>query len=205
LTTALKVDNNALISGKRGTVFVAPAGTPLPTDLTKLLISADAPDPAWQNLGHTSESNLPSWDKSGGDASTLNTWLMSGAKTTYAPTSISVKVKALQANAETLKFVYNGWDDASGGVAVALDPASQPVALIVLSYDPDSRKPFGTYMSDTSMKSDGMPDFSGDFVEFGFTASVESSSVISPSSDGTKAALVFLPPSAFTAKPDGGH
>lgn len=198
----LSIDNDSLISGKRGAVFVAPAGTLLPVDLSKFTLGAAAPDTNWKNLGHTSESNLPKWDKSGGDASSLNSWLSEGVKTTYSSVTISVTVNALQADAGTLGFIYNGWKDTkSGGVAVSLNPASQAVALVVLSYDPDTRKPFGTYMSNVSLKADGMPDFSGDFVEFSFTSTVQTSSVIDQSSTGDKAAFVFLTPDLFVPKP----
>jgi hypothetical protein len=202
LVLSLATNNDSLINGKRGAVFVAPAGSVLPTDLSKLTLANDAPDTNWKNLGHTSESNLPSWDRSGGDATSLNSWLSEGVKTTYDSVTISVSVKSLQADKGTLGFIYNGWTDtASNGVAVALNPASQDVALVVLSYDPDSRKPFGTYMSNVSLKADGMPDFSGDFVEFGFTATVQTSSVITASSTGDKAAFVFLTPDLFVPQP----
>lgn len=199
-TSGLTIDNSSLINGKRGAVFVAPAGTALPTNLSQLVISAATVETGWKNLGHTSESNLPTWDRSGGDASSLNSWLAEGVKTTYDSVTISVSVKALQADAETLKFVYNGWDNESGGIAVGMNPGAQEIAMIVVSYDPDTKKNFGTYMSNASMKADSMPDFSGDFVEFGFTATAQTSDTITASSTGEKAAFVFLTPDDFAPK-----
>ena len=178
----------------------ATEGTALPTDLSRLLISATSVETGWKNLGHTSENNLPSWDRSGGDASSLNSWLAEGVRTTYDSVTVSVSVKALQADAETLKFVYNGWDNESGGIAVGMNPAAQEIAMIVVSYDPDTKKNFGTYMSNASMKADSMPDFSGDFVEFGFTATAQTSDTITASSTGEKAAFVFLTPDDFAPK-----
>ena len=55
-------------------------------------------------------------------------------------------------------------------------------------------------MSNASMKADSMPDFTGDFVEFGFTATAQTSDTITASSTGEKAAFVFLTPDDFAPK-----
>ncbi|MCO6558482.1 MAG: hypothetical protein J6575_03475 [Bifidobacterium sp.] len=193
----LGINKGALISAKRGAVFVAPAKTKPPKPLSQLVISSSNLG-AWKNLGHTSESNLPKFNTEGGDPSSLNTWLVDGAKTTYKPTSLSVAIKSIQADVNTLKFIYNGWKDPeTGGVNSSLSPASQNVALIILSYDPDLKKQFGVYFAETSIKADGMPDFSGDFVEFGFTASAQSSDAIEAGPNGEQAAFTLLTPDVF--------
>lgn len=195
----LGIDKSALLSGTRGAVFIAPAETPLPDDLTKLTISSGKVGD-WMNLGHTSKSNLPKFDKSGGDSTALDSWLEAGVKTTYKSDSTTVAIKALQANANTLLFVYNGWKDSkTGGIVVASSPAAQQVALIVLLYDPDLRKSFGIYLPNTSMKADGMPDLTGDFVEFGFTGSIQTSSTLPKTDDGETGGIEFLPPECFSS------
>lgn len=197
----LGTNSKSLFQPKRGTVFVAPKDTELPDDLSKLLISCEGTG-AWSNLGHTSADNLPSWDSDGGDATSKDSWKTPGARTTYDAKTVSVSVKSIQADAKTLKFIYNGWEQADPakpkGVVMSLDPAPRDIAMVVVSYDPGTDSNFGMYMPSASMKADGMPDLSSDFVEFGFKANAQSSDVLPAGPNGQEGAFMFLTPEYFT-------
>ena len=196
----LGTNSKALFQPKRGTVFVAPKDTELPDDLKELLISCESVG-AWSNLGHTSADNLPTWDEDGGEATSKDSWKVSSARTTYDTKTVSVTVKSIQADSKTIRFIYNGWDNTSGkskGIVMGLDPAPRDIALVVVSYDPGINSNFGMYIPNASMKADGMPDLSSDFVEFGFKANAQSSETLPSGPNGEQGAFMLLPPDYFT-------
>lgn len=198
--TGLGVDAESLVAGKHGTVFVAPTGTALPSDLSKFTLEYDGNSTDWKNIGYMPEGDVPSFDKSGGEATSLNTWQQDSVRTTYSPVVVSVSAKVIQANTATLKFVYNGWEVEGSGIAVSASAPARNVAMLILLADTDTGARFGVFFPSASMKFDTLPDFSGDFASFSFTATAQSSATIKNSSTGQYAICTLLPPTAFAPK-----
>lgn len=195
-TITTKVDADAIISPKRGTIFVAPVDSKLPSDMTKFLLNVDTVDP-WHNLGHTSADNLPTFDKSGGDTTSFSTWLQPNVRTKTEDVTYSMTAKSVQADATTLKLIYGGWDGSVTG-AVAVAPGSTTrLALLVFSYDTTTKKAFGVYVPRATVAPDNIVDLSTDFAEFSFKATFETSPSAKPNADGTQGTYEFLSADSF--------
>lgn len=192
--------SDVILQLSRGTIFTAPAETALPAaGLNGFTIDADELDP-WTNLGDLSDDNKVSFSIDGGDPTTLATWRRSNARTTYGTKTLTMTGNSVQLDADTLKFIYNGWDSGNGGVAVALDTPEQKLAIFVLGYDPGVNKDFGIYIPNMSFNWAGLPDLTGDnFAEVSFTASAQNSNTL-PKRNGKQATFAFYPPEAFAPK-----
>lgn len=197
----MAVNDNALIQPVRGTLFVAPAETPLPDDLTQLTLSVDTVGD-WKNFGHTSNDNKLTWNKDGGDATSHDTWLVAGARTTYASTTLSFTGNSVQVDTDTLKQVYNGWVTDKGLVVSSVETVEQKLAFIILSYDSGNDEYFGTYLPNVSFAYSNLPDFSGDnFVELSFTGTANSSTTLPVNPvNGRRGTYAFIPPELFAGK-----
>lgn len=202
----MSVNDKGLIRATRGAVFYAPAETGIPTEGVKAFtLDGDqvaAGEATWQNLGHTSDDNRLAFSADGGEAETKDTWLMAGAATTYSPTMLKVAGHLLQADADSLKFLFSGWDSGDGGVIASAAKKEQSLALFVLAYDSAKATKFGIYLPKTSFtySSDGLIDLASDsFVEFGFEAQALTSSTLPKSDDGRSGTFSFYPTEAFTA------
>lgn len=195
----MAINDKALLQPTRGTVFTAPAETPLPEAGVKAftLFADDLTD--WKNLGHTSNDNKIQFNIDGGDATTHDTWLMAGARTTYASVNLTVTGDSVQVDTDTMKFIYNGWDSPDGGTVVSLEKVEQKLALFVLCYDPGADTYFGIYLPNTSFTYSALPDITGDnFTEIGFTASVlTSTSLPANPVTGKKGTFAFYGPEVF--------
>lgn len=198
-TITTKVNADAIISPKRGTIFVAPADSKLPTDMTKFLLNTDTVDP-WHNLGHTSADNLPTFDKSGGETTSYSTWLQANARTKTEDVTYSMTAKSIQADTTTLKLIFSGWDGSVTGAVAVAPGSSTRLALLVFSYDTTAKNAFGVYVPRATVAPDGIVDLSTDFAEFGFTATFEASPSVKPNTDGTQGTFEFLPAESFKVK-----
>lgn len=203
----MAINNTDLIQGTRGTIFYAPAETPMPEDgpaafsLTKDTVGDGKT--AWQNIGHTSNDNKVSFSTDGGDSNTHDTWLMAGARTTYETTNMTVSGASVQADIESLRLFLNGWDSGDGGIVGTAEKREQKLALFILAYDSGANTMFGIYMPNTSFTYSGSAfiDLSSDnFVEFGFEAKVMTSSTLKTNDSGNQGTFVLYPPEAFSGK-----
>ena len=193
----LGIDDKGLFAATRGTLFVADASdgeVALPTDLSQFSLLTKSVDSKWYNIGHTSNDNKITTSVDGGEATTHATWLVAAARTTYSDTKVTLTGKSVQGDKETVKFVYNGWSNSSGkGVNVGLDKTAQKLSLLILVQDEGAGSRLGVYFPNVSFTYDGFPDFSGDnFVEYGFTCSVLTSTTLSASPTGKAAAFSIL-------------
>lgn len=195
-TITTKVNSDALVSPKRGAIFVAPVDSKLPADMTKFTLGVDTVDP-WHNLGHTSADNLPTFDKSGGDTKSTSTWLQANARTSTEDVTYTMVAKSVQADTDTLKLIFGGWDGSVTG-AVAVAPGSTTrLALLVFSYDTTTNGAFGVYVPRATVTADGIVDLSGEFAEFAFKATFEASPSVKPRPDGTQGTFEFLSAASF--------
>lgn len=204
------INNDGLITATHGTIFIADAASgevAMPTDLSKLTLLAQSIENKWFNIGHTSKDNKLSIETDGGESESKSTWLVSNAKTTYSAVTLKVKGKSVQGDKNTLKFVYNGWDNTVGkGVNVSTDKTAQKVSMIILAQDEGSNLKFGIYAPNVDFTYDGFPDFSGDnFVEFGFSANVLSSQTLNASENGKTAVFTLLSPEDFKVTSSSVH
>lgn len=194
----MAVNDNALVQATRGTLFVAPAETPLPDDLSQLTLGVDTVGD-WKNFGHTSNDNKLTWNKDGGDATSHDTWLVAGARTTYASTTLSFTGSSVQVDADTLKLIYNAWVTDSGLIVSSVETVEQKLAFIVLGFDSGANEYFGTYLPNVSFAYSNLPDFSGDnFVELSFTGTVNASTTLPVNpNNGRRGTYAFIPPELF--------
>lgn len=197
----MAINDNALLQATRGTLFWAPAETPLPEGGVKQFKLMTEELGAWKNFGHTSNDNKISWNIDGGDATTHDTWLVAGARTTYATKNLTLTGNSVQVDKDTLSFIYNGWDSPDGGVVVSVDSQEQKLALFVLCYDSGNDEYFGVYLPNTSFNYTSLPDPSGDnFMELSFTASVNSSTVLPVNpNNGKRGTFALYAPTLFDA------
>ena len=109
-----------------GAVFVAPAGTTLPTSATTSL------DAAFKNLGYVSEDGLVNSVET--DTETINAW--GGDQVLVGQTSFgeTFTVNLIETNADTLG-VYYGEDnvsvDGSGNITVKVNSDILPACVVV--------------------------------------------------------------------------
>lgn len=205
----MAINGDALLQAARGTVFTAPAKTAIPTaGVNQFLLNSGsvqvgtADTPAWDNLGHTSNSNKISFSKDGGDTTTIDTWLMAAARTSTEAPTITVSGASVQGDKATLKKVTGGWDGDGGGVIVPIKPIVQKLALFVLAYDDGDNLSFGLYLPETDFTFDTI-DLTGDeFAEFSFNAVVKSTDALKKGPNGETGGYALFSPEDFAA--DGG-
>ena len=195
----MAINSNDLVQPMRGTIFYADSDTALPDDIGQFKLNA-ATAGSWTNIGHTSNSNKIEFSSDGGEATTIDSWLQSGVRTTYSTVTGTVTGKSIQGDAETLKLIYNAVDTSDGGVAFGLDKHERKLALFILIQDPGSNQRVGIYMPNTSFAYDGLPDMTGgddSFTEYGFTASILSSTVLPADESGKPTAIAIYSPETF--------
>lgn len=200
----LDVNDKSLIVPNHGTLFIADATNgevALPTDLSKFSLLTKSVDSTWYNIGHTSNDNKLSMSTDGGEATTKATWLVPNARTTYSAITATLTGKSVQGDKNTIKFIYNGTDGANGkGVNISLNKTARKVSLLVLAQDDGTGDKFGLYIPNCSFTYDGLPNFSGDnFAEFGFSASILTSTTLGESINGKPSELSVLTPEDFAA------
>lgn len=201
------VNAKGLIATTRGTLFVADATNgevALPANLSGFSLLDNNVDNKWFNIGHTSSDNKLEISMDGGDAETKSTWLMPNARTTYSNTTIKVTGKSVQGDKKTLQFIYNGWTDAkSKGILVSANKTSRKLSMLILAQDDGANLKFGMYLPLVDFTYDGLPSFSGDnFLEFGFSANVLTSTTLQTSASGQAASYALLAPEEFGASAD---
>ena len=115
----MSADSTAIIVPAHGTLFVADEDAAFPANPLDAFSLTGAPPTGWDGLGHTSKDNLPTFNKDGGDATTLDTWLQDAVRTIYASTAWSLNANALQLDQLGLDLAYSGQFDADGGYIIA--------------------------------------------------------------------------------------
>lgn len=106
----MAINDNSTLVVKTGRFYVAPVGTPAPTDLT------DIAEP-WEEMGHTSLEDILAWATEGGDTTTLGSLQSPSLRNTTASRTESFTTTLLQWDAKTLPFYF--------GANMALIPGSE--------------------------------------------------------------------------------
>lgn len=109
-----------------GAIFVAPAGTPVPTDATTVLPAA------FKNLGYVSEDGLVNGTET--DTESVNDWSGDMVLEDQTSFSESFAFALIETNIETLKFYY-GPDkvtEAAGVITIKQNSKTLPESVLVV-------------------------------------------------------------------------
>lgn len=197
----MAADAGTLFIPGHGTVFRAPANTPMPAaGPTAFTLGSTVPT-GWTSLGHTSTENMISFTTDGGDATVLNTWLQDAVRTIYAATNWSLGINALQMDKPTLDLAFNGAVDAEdGGYIIPAANGGLENALFVLAKDTTAS--LGFYIPNTSTKLGDSPVFDTEnFTELPLLSSIQAADpdVIPPLADGRAGIMKLYPPKTLVA------
>jgi len=115
-----------------GNYLTAPVGTPMSADLT-------APATPWENVGHTSLSDIFNITSAGGDATVIGTLQNKSLRTSYSTRTESMAIVLQQFDTEGLKLYYgsNAPVLADGSVGVPMNPTPTVVAFQAIFIDGD--------------------------------------------------------------------
>jgi hypothetical protein len=139
-----KNDNATLVVGSAN-FFTAPVGTPMPPSLS------DVPASPWENVGHTSLSDVFSISSDGGDATTLGTLQNKALRTTYSPRTESFAITVQQFDRKSLRLYYgsNAPLLPDGTLGVPSNPQPSQKAFLIIFVDGANR--FGLYAPKTEI------------------------------------------------------
>jgi hypothetical protein len=152
----MALDDSAVVIPGTGHVYVAPAGTPKPSNLI-------TPEPPWQEMGHTSIDDGLTITRDGGDSEVLGTWQNPSLRERRDPVVFAVTLHLLQIDNNTLSLYFGGGDASEAGVfGVNLISQPQERAMFVRIVDGDNEFPF--YIPKASIASDD--DVEADVEEF---------------------------------------
>jgi hypothetical protein len=130
-------DAATLVVGS-GNYFVAPVGTPLPTDLL-------SPTSPWTNIGHTSLEEFFVPESEGGEATTLGTLQNRTLRTVYSTRTETFKLVLQQFDADSIKFHYGANAETVEGGMIGVPESARPSERAFLGLFVDGENFFGVY------------------------------------------------------------
>lgn len=110
-----------------GAVFVAPAGTTVPTNATSEL------DPAFVGLGYVSEDGLVNGVET--DTEDVNAWGGETVLTDQTSFKEMFTVNLIETNAETLKLYYGEDNVTVDGDSITVNQTSRPLPEVVVVFE----------------------------------------------------------------------
>jgi hypothetical protein len=186
----MAVDSSALVIPGHATVFHAAANNALPVDpLTAFTLAVDTVATGWKNLGHTSKENTVSFEREGGEKTSLDTYLADAVRTVYSSVNWTLNVPALQFDQDVLDLAFNGDFDTDDGYIIPGSSDATAAALFLLFMDGTSK--LGFYIPNCSVTLGDVPTFDPEsFTELPLAAAIQSaeSSVI-PAAGGKPAIM----------------
>lgn len=142
----MALDDAAVIIPGTGLVYVAPAGTAVPSDKLN-------PDSPWRDLGHTSIEDGLTITKDGGDSNILGTWRNPALRDRRDPVVFALTIHLLQLSNDTLEMYFGVGDTTVDGVfGVALIPEPVQLAMFIRIVDGDNE--MQVYLPKVSVSSD---------------------------------------------------
>lgn len=103
----MALNDNAVFTASRGYIFTAPINTAAPTPTEVAAFNPTTGFVGWDNIGHTSDDELPEFGFDGGDTETRGSWQNSALKEVVTEAiSDFVTFNAHQFDEETLKLYY---------------------------------------------------------------------------------------------------
>jgi len=128
----MALDDAAVIIPGTGFVYVAPAGTVVPSDKVN-------PASPWRDLGHTSIDDGLTITKDGGDSNILGTWRNPALRDRRDPVVFALTIHLLQLSNDTLSMYFGIGDTTVDGVfGVALIPEPVQLAMFIRIVDGDN-------------------------------------------------------------------
>lgn len=142
------IDDATLVVGA-GNYFKADVDTAQPDDL------ATTPYTGWDNIGHTSLTDILAFSSDGGEKSVLGTLQNSSLRTVYSKRTEALAINLQQFDEDSLKLYYgSNAVDVSGGTGQAWvgNPTNpQPTEAAFLAVYVDGENYFGLYMPKCSI------------------------------------------------------
>lgn len=178
----MAVDKTALIVPGHGTLFLADVNTPVPEDPLTAFTLTGTPPTGWENIGHTSKDNTAAFNRDGGDATSLDSWLEDSVETIYASTNWALGFNPIQVDKNTLDLAFGGWFDTDNGYVIPSTQDGQDKALFLLATDATGA--LGFYIPDTNVNIGDAPTIdTSKFFEIPLSAAIHAAdaSVIPPS------------------------
>ena len=134
-----------LLQGSSITLTVTPTLTGGTTPNVTVTKNALAAGGAWQNLGHTSRDDLPSFESEGGDVETKGSWQNAALRQVVTEQSAdSVTMRLLQFDNTAMELYYGTNASSTPGVFGVADGTAVPVekALMIIIVDGTNRVAF---------------------------------------------------------------
>lgn len=169
----MPVNTDALIVPGHGTIFHAPPNTPVPPNPLTAFTLMGTPPTTWDTFGHTSKQNVVSFNREGGESTTLDTYLVDGVRTVQTgSTTWTLVLNALQMEVDTLDLAFNGdWDDTGSRYLIPANASPVKRALFVLLSDNSGSA--GFYIPNSEIGASGAPTIDpAQFLEFPITATL---------------------------------
>jgi hypothetical protein len=139
------IDSAVLIPGT-GQIYVAPAETAIPANLT-------APAAPWDNIGHTSREDGLTITRDGGDSETIGTWQNPTLRERRDPTTFAITAFLHQVTNEVLEMYFGPGDETTADrFGVTSSTATVERALYVRIIDGTNE--VGLYIPKASISSE---------------------------------------------------
>lgn len=127
------IDNAAVIASG-GYIFVAPAGTEKPAEIT----DPTSPGVDWESIGHTSLDEMPEFGRDGDDPTTLGSWQNKKLRVTNPDVTYSITFNSVQSTELTYQLYFGAGaaaTQADGSFRIPAAPQAQEKALLVVIVD----------------------------------------------------------------------
>lgn len=196
----MAINDKSVFTSALGAVFIADADTALPSlKLFGLETATVGETPKkYTNMGHLSVSDLPSFETSGGDATTKATWLNNKFRTTYDSVTGKVTISSVQGDKEMFQLMFDSAEITGGGTAVALDKVEQPKALFIYAEDRNVSEKFGIWIPNLSLAYSELPSLAqDDFNTFKLEGNIMTSTILPKTKSGKAASIAFYDPDDF--------
>lgn len=202
---ALQLNNDALIVGATGTIYVAPENTPLPSEGFEAFAKAMMPGaPAiatpWERLANTSRDSLPSFAVEAGDTTQLGSWDNDNIRTIYGNSTITLTIRPMQIDGATISRIANGWEIGTDAVLPASGWATTGAIVVCIL---DGLNCAGYYIPANDINFTGMPELALDAfaeMEIVATAKPAAAAALAPDSATGRAGLIrMMPPRPIAA------
>lgn len=151
----MAADKTALIVPGHGTLFISDAGTAMPASPLTAFTLKGTPPTGWTNVGHTSKDNTAAFNRDGGDATPLDSWLEDGVDTIYDAVNWALGFNPIQVDKDTLDLGFNGWVDTDGGYVIPSTQTGIDKALFLLATDGTGK--LGFYAPNTNVNTGDAP------------------------------------------------
>jgi len=109
--------DSAVILPGTGYMYLAPAETPAPSNLSE-------PAAPWDNLGHTSREDGLTITRDGGDSETVGTWQNASLRERREPSVFAITAYLHQVDNNVLSLYFGGGDASEPGVFGVTDVTS---------------------------------------------------------------------------------